>query len=194
MFSHLVTAAKGFLKRQDAEDASSDTTLDNNPKMARVTRRSSGAEKSEPESTVAVNGNGNSRQSIAGTKGGKNNKRQRSSAQENGVLDESQDGISGSEPAQKDSAEKGGHIRFGSEEPEIPEEIEAEKESEAGSQNQDEEEEDSDDDAPETVDNSAQLSKMKQQAQKREQARQRLVFLCYPFCQSHPNNVIEKST
>lgn len=179
MFSHLVTAAKGFLKRQDTEGASPDTTIDNDPKMARVTRRSNGAEKPKLDSTLATNGNGGSRPSNAGNKGGKNNKRRRSSIQDSedgDVPNESPDGISGSEPAQKDSSAKGGHIRFGSEEPEFPEEIETEKVSEAGSQNQDEEEEDSDDDAPETVDNSAQLSKIKLQAQKREQARQRLVF------------------
>lgn len=184
MFSHLVTAAKGFLKRQDTEGASPDTTIDNDPRMARATRQSNGAEKPEHQRSPAANGNGVSRPSSAGNKGGKNNKRRRSSIQDpedKSVPDESTDGISGSKPAQKDSSAKGGHIRFGSEEPESPEIETEEKVSEAGSQNQDEEEDDdSDDDAPETVDNSAQLSKIKLQAQKREQARQRLVSWSIP--------------
>ncbi|GKZ62529.1 hypothetical protein AnigIFM49718_009948 [Aspergillus niger] len=62
------------------------------------------------------------------------------------------------------------HFRFDSEEPEIPEVAAVEDTTEA-QQDQDDESSD-DDEAPETVDNSAQLSKMRMEAKKQERARQ----------------------
>ncbi|RDW90422.1 uncharacterized protein DSM5745_02197 [Aspergillus mulundensis] len=62
------------------------------------------------------------------------------------------------------------HFRFDSEEPEVPQVAEPEAPVDA-QQEQNDEEDSSDDEAPETVDNSAQLSKMKLEARKREEAR-----------------------
>ncbi|KAI9369085.1 hypothetical protein BJX61DRAFT_536726 [Aspergillus egyptiacus] len=64
------------------------------------------------------------------------------------------------------------HFRFGSEEPEIPETAENTQQEEPTSAQQHDEEESSDDEAPETVDNSAELSRIKEEAKRREKARQ----------------------
>lgn len=68
---------------------------------------------------------------------------------------------------------KSNHLRFGSEEPVLLEETPAEI---PAAPNHDEEDEDSDDDAPEAIDNSAQLLKIKEQAKKQETAKQVYVF------------------
>ncbi|KAJ5805234.1 hypothetical protein N7474_011121 [Penicillium riverlandense] len=62
------------------------------------------------------------------------------------------------------------HMRFDSEEPELPEETQLEEISET--QNQIGDDDDSDDDAPEAIDNSAQLLKIKEHAKKLEAAKQ----------------------
>jgi hypothetical protein len=66
------------------------------------------------------------------------------------------------------------HMRFDSEEPELPEETQPEKVSEVPDQREDDD--DSDDDAPEAIDNSAQLLKIKEHAKKLEKARQMYVL------------------
>lgn len=182
MFSHLVTAAKGFLTRQDADEASPNSVTDNDSEMVTATRRGNVTGKPTTEDATngipGTNGKGESGSASAGKKVGQNNKRRRSSAQDSedeDAQDESPNGKMELKQEQKVSSGKGDHIRFGSEEPALLQEVETENASEAGSQNQGEDEESSDDDAPETINNSAQLSKIKLQAQKREQARQRLV-------------------
>lgn len=186
MFSHLVTAAKGFLTRQDAGEASPNSATDNHSKMVTTTRRGKIAEEpttaNATNGTAVTNGKGKSGSARTGKKAGQNNKRRRGSVQDSedeNAQDKSPNGTTESKQEQKGSPGKGGHIRFGSEEPALQHEVEMENVSEPGSQNQDEDEdedeESSDNEAPETIDNSAQLSKIKLQAQKREQARQRSV-------------------
>ncbi|KAL2872721.1 uncharacterized protein BJX67DRAFT_340204 [Aspergillus lucknowensis] len=78
------------------------------------------------------------------------------------------------EDAKEDTAPEpaaGKHFRFDSEEPVLPESVGPEEPVAAHQENQDGEDS-SDDEAPETVDNSAQLSKIKLEAKKRERARQ----------------------
>lgn len=188
MFSHLVTAAKGFLTRQDAGEASPNSVTDNHSKMVTTTRRGNIA--GEPTTanvtngTPVTNGKGKSGPARTGKKAGQNNKRRRGSVQDSEDEDaqgESPNGTRESKEEQKGSPGKGGHIRFDSEEPALQHEVETENVSEPGSQNQDEDEGSSDDEAPETIHNSAQLSKIKLQAQKREQARQRSVNSCSLF-------------
>lgn len=176
MFSHLVTAAKGLFTRQDAEEdhptKSSAPTTDNEPKMV-TTRRGGAKAKDAAEETNGMpvaNGNVNT-----GKMDGQKNKRQRSDSE---VSEDAQDEsrIEGSESKQEQTgaSEKKNHIRFGSEEPELPEEI---QEEEVPADNQEDDDESSDDDAPEAITNSAQLSKIKLEAQRQEKLRQRLVSL-----------------
>lgn len=68
------------------------------------------------------------------------------------------------------------HLRFDSEEPAGSEETQLEEAPQDVSREDEDEDEESDDDAPETVDNSAQLLKVKEQAKKQEKARQLYVF------------------
>ncbi|GKZ17067.1 hypothetical protein AbraIFM66951_006021 [Aspergillus brasiliensis] len=74
-------------------------------------------------------------------------------------------------PSAASAAKK--HFRFDSEEPEMPDvaDVEDTTEAQQNAENQDDESSD-DDEAPETVDNSAQLSKMRMEAKKQERARQ----------------------
>lgn len=199
MFSQLVTAAKGLLTRQDAEEAHSTqpnttTTTENKPKMV-TTRRGNVATKDTagPESndTPVANGKRESGTVSAGKKGGQNKKRRRSNnttETAEDAHDESPNGTSGIEEGTESKQDQPGppgkknHIRFGSEEPALPEDLQAENATETGQENQEEDEESSDDDAPEMINNSAQLSKIKSEAQKQEKARQRsVIFLPFSF-------------
>lgn len=71
-------------------------------------------------------------------------------------------------------APKTKHFRFDSEEPELPVEMETEV-PEPQQKDQDNEDSSDDDEAPEAIDNSAEMSKIRLEARKREQARQMLV-------------------
>jgi U3 small nucleolar RNA-associated protein 16 len=75
--------------------------------------------------------------------------------------------------------EKKNHFRFDSEEPELPETLPEETAEEPMQEDEDEDEDSDDDDAPEAIDNSAQLLKMKEQAKKREAANQLYVLITY---------------
>lgn len=166
MFSHLVTAAKGLLTRHDPDDPTKHTTTtDNEPKMV-TTRRGNKASEAGTNGTPPANGKMNT-----GKKDGQSNKRRRSETE---VSEDAQgeSEVEGSDSKQEHTApEKKGHIKFGSEEPELPEEIPTEQ---APADNQ-EDDESSDDDAPEAIDNSAQLSKIKSETQKQERIKQRSV-------------------
>jgi len=178
MFSHLVTAAKGLLTRHNADEANPakpTATTDNEPKMVTTRRGNKTAVEPEINGTPVANGKINT-----GKKNGQSNKRRRSETE---VSEDAQDEseVERSESKQEQAApEKKGHIKFGSEEPELLEEIPIE---EAPVGNQEDDEESSDDDAPEAIDNSAQLSKIKLEAQKQEKLRQRSVasFFSFPF-------------
>lgn len=166
MFSHLVTAAKGLLTRHNPDDLTKPTaTTDNEPKMVTTRRGNKAAAEAQPNGKTVANGKVNT-----GKKDGQSNKRRRSETEgSEDAQDKSE--VEGSESKQEQTApEKKGHIKFGSEEPELPEEIPTE---EAPADNQEDDDESSDDDAPEAIDNSAQLSKIKLEAQKQEKIRQR---------------------
>ncbi|PLB47866.1 hypothetical protein P170DRAFT_476526 [Aspergillus steynii IBT 23096] len=64
------------------------------------------------------------------------------------------------------------HFRFDSEEPEIPLDTPAEENTETPQEKEDSDDDSSDDEAPEAIDNSAQLSKIRSEAKKLEQAKQ----------------------
>ncbi|KAJ5699343.1 hypothetical protein N7536_002356 [Penicillium majusculum] len=166
MFAHLVTAAKGLFTRQSEEQESQPAgTSATNSKMVTATRRGDVA----PE--IA---SGKRKAHSAGaskTEDQQTKRRRRSDPKATGT---DQDATKPT-PAEKstvigDKAPAGKKIRFGSEEPE-PVETQPEEISETPTQD-DDGEDDSDDDAPETIDNSAQLLKMKEQAKKQEAAKQ----------------------
>ncbi|KAJ5501003.1 hypothetical protein N7527_012124 [Penicillium freii] len=165
MFAHLVTAAKGLFTRQPEEQESQLAgTSATNSKMVTATRRGDVA----PE--IA---SGKRKAHSAGaskTEDQQTKRRRRSDPKATGT---DQDATK-STPAEKsivigDKAPAGKKIRFGSEEPEP---VEAQPEEISETPTQDDDEDDSDDDAPETIDNSAQLLKMKEQAKKQEAAKQ----------------------
>ncbi|KAL4974813.1 U3 snoRNA associated-domain-containing protein [Aspergillus desertorum] len=93
---------------------------------------------------------------------GSNKRRKRSSIKATGKVVR--------EDTQEEAAPKK-HFRFDSEEPVWPEVMESELLVDKQQENQGDEEDSSDDEAPETVDNSAQLSKIKLETKKRKEAR-----------------------
>ncbi|KAL5340727.1 hypothetical protein BJX70DRAFT_387099 [Aspergillus crustosus] len=176
MLSQFVTAAKEilFAGQQSNTDSTKPTTKSEKtaiaPKPRMVTTRQSAVqvvipvENFELSGSTETNGkrkseNENVSSTDSDTQG--NKRRKRSS-------------IKTVEEVKADTQEEeapGKHMRFDSEEPDVPENVEIEIPVAAPQQNQDEEDS-SDDEAPETVDNSAQLSRIKEEAKKREQARQ----------------------
>ncbi|KAJ5822508.1 U3 snoRNA associated [Penicillium robsamsonii] len=165
MFAHLVTAAKGLFTRQPEEEESQSTgTSATNSKMVTTTRRgnvtpetASGKRKAQSASATK-------------TEDQQTKRRRRSDPKATGA---DQDATKHT-PAEKSSvngekAPANKKIRFGSEEPEP---IETQPEEISETPTQDDDEDDSDDDAPETIDNSAQQLKMKEQAKKQEAAKQ----------------------
>ncbi|KAJ5325791.1 hypothetical protein MYU51_001243 [Penicillium brevicompactum] len=163
MLAQFVTAAKGLFTRHHEEHPDPDTVNPTNIEMVTSTRRG------EVAPNMSANGKRKTRPASAGKPDGQETKRQRSKPQ---TTNKSADISSDSEkPSDVNaaSAPAGNKIRFGSEEPE-PIDTQPEEIPEASME--DEEDEDSDDDAPETINNSAQLSKMKEQAKKQEAARQ----------------------
>ncbi|KAK2793309.1 hypothetical protein FQN51_001305 [Onygenales sp. PD_10] len=93
----------------------------------------------------------------------------------NGQLDSPVSEVKQSEEGSESNA-KSTHMRFGSEEPEAEVNGDRKEETpveEAPKEIMETEDEDSDDEAPETVDNAAQLRKLKEAAKKEEQAKQR---------------------
>ncbi|PYH36130.1 uncharacterized protein BO87DRAFT_375143 [Aspergillus neoniger CBS 115656] len=173
--------------------SSSGAPSENTSKMVTATRqRKFPAEKQQSSTEPEVNGsNGKRKSEPVGAEPtetqSKNKRRKRSSLE--ATTQESQSKPSSNkkskkmtesteEPEQQQEEEKKPsaapapkkHFRFDSEEPEIPEVAAIEETTEA---QQDEDDDSSDDDeAPETVDNSAQLSKMRMEAKKQERARQ----------------------
>lgn len=164
MFNHLVTAAKGLFTRHPEEEPSNSVDSSAHPKMVTATRRG------DITPDKAVSGKRKSRPTSAGKPDGQETKRKRSNPM---TTDTSANAANGTPEETSNmngpNAPAGKKIRFGSEESEAietqPEEI-----TETPKENSDDE--DSDDDAPETFDNSAQLSKMKEQAKKHEAAKQ----------------------
>ncbi|KAL4785205.1 hypothetical protein BJX76DRAFT_347246 [Aspergillus varians] len=178
MFSQIVTAAKGILFAEKISNINSNiaTTKPEEPATATnskmVTTRRSAVQVVIPTGNTGVNRSlelnakrkpedtATTRPETQGSK-----RRKRSSIQI--VEQETQE----TQEDMKEEAAPKKHFRFGSEEPELPEAAEPEVPVDAQQENQNEEES-SDDEAPETIDNSAQLSRIKAEAKKREKARQ----------------------
>ena len=164
MFANLVTAAKGLFTRQPEEQESQSAGTSANSKMVTATRRGNVA----PETSGKRKAQS---ASASKTEDQQTKRRRRSDPKATGT---DQDATKHT-PAEASSlngekAPANKKIRFGSEEPE-PLEAQPEEISETPIQD-DDEEDDSDDDAPETIDNSAQQLKMKEQAKKQEAAKQ----------------------
>ncbi|KGO73882.1 U3 snoRNA associated [Penicillium italicum] len=165
MFAHLVTAAKGLFTRQPEEqEFPSAGTSATNSKMVTATQRGDAA----PE--IASGKRKAHSASASKTENQQTKRRRRSDPKATGTDEDATKPT----PAEKSSVigktPAGKKIRFDSEEPE-PVETQPEEISETPTQD-DDDEDDSDDDAPETIDNSAQLLKIKEQAKKQEAAKQ----------------------
>lgn len=149
MFSHLVTAAKGLFAQNEQEPDTLTT-------MVSATRRGVvGAAKSATE--PATNGKRKAESATTKKAEGQQAKRRK------------RDSLEATETT-PDGQDQTKHRRFDSEEPELPEETQPEEISETP--NLKEDDDDSDDDAPEAIDNSAQLLKIKEHAKKLEVAKQ----------------------
>lgn len=186
MFSNFVTAAKGLFARSESEDtladpagASAATTSD----MVTATRR--GTVTSHPTEKPIINGAAKQgkRKAQPVTAEKMNNKqskrRKRNSLEaENTIMEDNTPDAGSDSASDEDSAPKK-HFRFGSEDPE-PTVSETQPESKPDQDEDEDEDSDSDDDAPETIDNSAQLLKIKEQARKQEKAKQQYVFHRFP--------------
>ncbi|KAJ5604504.1 U3 snoRNA associated [Penicillium lagena] len=157
MFSHLVTAAKGLFARNEQE--SDDLTT-----MVSATRQGVvGAAKSATEPAM----NGKRKAESATTKKAEGQQTKRRKRDSLGATETTTDGQDQTPTAPSAQTK---HMRFGSEEPELPQETQPEEIPETS--NQKEDDDDSDDDAPEAIDNSAQLLKIKEHAKKLEVAKQ----------------------
>ncbi|KAL5001251.1 U3 snoRNA associated-domain-containing protein [Aspergillus recurvatus] len=181
MLSQIVTAAKGILfPEQNANSNSTVTTTESNedssatkPKMV-TTRRSAAFQAVSPTGdaetgeTLELNGKRKSDNATPATspetQGNKRRKRSSIKATEEVVKEEAK------EDTKVEAAPKK-HFRFDSEEPVLPEVTGSDVVVDVQQEKKNDEEDSSDDEAPETVDNSAQLSKIKLEAKKREEAR-----------------------
>ncbi|KAL6237330.1 hypothetical protein BDW75DRAFT_238462 [Aspergillus navahoensis] len=179
MLSQIVTAAKGILFPELYANSNSTiaTTVPNEnssatkPKMV-TTRRSaafqavSPTDDAETSGTLEMNGKRKSDNATPATspetQGNKRRKRSSIKATEEVVKATEEDTKEGAAPKK--------HFRFDSEEPVLPEVTGSEVMVDATQEKQNDDDS-SDDEAPETVDNSAQLSKIKLEAKKREEAR-----------------------
>lgn len=196
MFSHIVTAAKGlFARQEDDEDKldSSNTTsttstspIGREAKMVTATRRrnletsptTSGDNKGV---STSANGKRKPESTSAGKSESQHNKRRKRSSLEAAEEPERElptesamvESDSKREVAQA-PASKTKHFRFDSEEPELPVGMETEA-PEPQQKDPDNEDSSDDDEAPEAIDNSAQMSKIRLEAKKQERARQMLV-------------------
>ncbi|KAE8350108.1 U3 snoRNA associated-domain-containing protein [Aspergillus coremiiformis] len=195
MFSQIVTAAKGLFTRQDTDEAHSQkspTTLSENniarkPRMVTATRRrkiSNTLPEEEPEINGQQEVNGKRKSGPAGSgkmETQRNKRRKRTSLEaaqenENGTPEEPSEDTKNTDSKKEEEKPAPGakkHFRFDSEEPDVPLDIQVEETAETEQAKEDSNDDSSDDDdAPEVVDNSAQLSKIKSDAKKLEKARQ----------------------
>ncbi|PYI08281.1 hypothetical protein BO78DRAFT_311079 [Aspergillus sclerotiicarbonarius CBS 121057] len=194
MFSQIVTAAKGLFSRQDSDEASlpnlhsnsgstsSTSSGANTPKMVTATRqRKFAATEPNANGSAETNGKRKSEPVVAEpTETTQINKRRKRSSLEAAQEPESKPSskksktTEKSEPKQEEQSSAPvpkKHFRFDSEEPELPE-VAAEETTETRQEVEDSEDDSDDDEAPETVDNSAQRSKIKLEAKKQERAKQ----------------------
>ncbi|KAL4876076.1 hypothetical protein BJY04DRAFT_210847 [Aspergillus karnatakaensis] len=175
MLSQLVTAAKGllFAEKDSNHDATQTSTESGNASIASkskmVTTRQSAVQVVIPVKDAGVNGSAE----ISSKRKSENESATLSSSETQGNKRRKRSSIKVVEEVREESKEAapGKHMRFDSEEPEMPEAADVEASVDAQQKAHDDEDS-SDDEAPETVDNSAQLSRLKSEAKKREQARQ----------------------
>jgi U3 small nucleolar RNA-associated protein 16 len=160
MFAHLVTAAKGLFARPENSDSADSNMVTTRrgevaPELANGKRKTNKADEQQT-------------------------KRRRKSDPTDMEIGDASD-VPAASNANEDKApvEKKNHFRFDSEEPELPETLPEETAEEPMQEDEDEDEDSDDDDAPEAIDNSAQLLKMKEQAKKREAANQLYVLITY---------------
>lgn len=193
MFSQFVTAAKGLFARQESEDTTADpadTNASTTPKMVTATRQRV-VQPELPSEEPVTNG-------VAVAKGGKrkaqgtstvkpdtkqSKRRKRDSLEATEAINDDaaidtleQTDKKGKKNLQVPESAPKNHFRFGSEEPVMPEEPLPQATPEVS--NNDEEDDSDDDDAPEAIDNSAQLLKMKEQAKR--QARTKQLYVSFP--------------
>ena len=177
MFSNIVTAAKGLFVRHESQDTLADSAGASD--MVTATRR--GTFTSNPTEEPTINGTPKQgkRKAQSVTTESKNanqsKRRKRNSLEaENATIeDTASDAVNESGADEADPAPKK-HLRFGSEDPE-PSFPETQLAPVSAQPEQDEEDSDSDDDAPEAINNSAQLLKIKEQARKQEMVKQQYV-------------------
>lgn len=170
MFSHFVTAAKGLFTQSESEENLADpagahaastsemttpvdrpTSVDDTPEIHKSNGTASQSKRKANSGNVEK---GDKQQS----------KRRKRTSLEVPETDEDES-MESTEETTANVPKK--HFRFGSEEPVAPAAMPVEI-----PQSNEDSDEDSDDDAPETIDNSAQLMKMKEQAKKQEKAKQ----------------------
>ncbi|RHZ51332.1 uncharacterized protein CDV56_103700 [Aspergillus thermomutatus] len=195
MFSHIVTAAKGLFARQEVDEAkreSSNTTsaastspIGREAKMVTATRRrnletSSTASGDRKGVSTPANGKRKPESTSSGKPESQHNKRRKRSSleaaeePERELSTETSSAMVESVPKREEvqaPAAKKKHFRFDSEEPELPVEMETEV-PEPQQKDQGTEDSSDDDEAPEAIDNSAQMSKIRLEAKKQERARQ----------------------
>ncbi|KAF7587525.1 hypothetical protein BBP40_007084 [Aspergillus hancockii] len=193
MFSQIVTAAKGLFTRQESDErylkksknaltAPSESTIASKPKMATATRRRKISDIQPEEETQIneqqeMNGKRKSGPASAGkteTRGNKRRKRtslEAAQESESGIPEETAEDVKETDSKEEEKAAPSAmkHFRFDSEDPELPLETQVE---ETQQPEEDKSDESDDDDAPEMVDNSAQLSKIRSEAKKLERAKQ----------------------
>ncbi|KAJ0422779.1 U3 snoRNA associated-domain-containing protein [Aspergillus carlsbadensis] len=178
MLSQLVTAAKNLIFPENSADVESNTaattpekTASSNQKMVTTRRQSAiqvvvSAQEAAADASPEVNGKRKSETTATTT----NEETPRNKRRKRTTITAVEEEV---KPAAKEEPAPKKHFRFDSEEPEpvLPESAEQEVPESVQAENQDVDDS-SDDEAPETVDNAAQLAKIKSEVKKREQAKQ----------------------
>ncbi|KAL4754721.1 hypothetical protein BDW72DRAFT_166040 [Aspergillus terricola var. indicus] len=179
MLSQIVTAAKGILFPEQNSYGNSTTattepneTLPTRKSKMVTTRRSAAFQAVSPTEDAEMSGslelNGKRKPdnaTVARSPETQGKKRRKRSS-----IEATEDMVETKEDIKQRKAPKK-HFRFDSEEPVLSEVAESELPVDAQQEKRNDDEDSSEDEAPETVDNSTQLSKMKLEAKKREEAR-----------------------
>lgn len=191
MFSQIVTAAKGLFARQESEDTTADpadTNASTTSRMVTATRQRV-VQPEQPSQDPVTNGMAKSgKRKAQGTSTVKpdikqSKRRKHDSLEATEAINDDaaidtleQTDKKGKKNLQSPESPPKNHFRFGSEEPAMPEEPLPQATPEVS--NNDEEDDSDDDDAPEAIDNSAQLLKVKEQAKRQEKTKQ--LYVSFP--------------
>jgi U3 small nucleolar RNA-associated protein 16 len=185
MLSQIVTAAKNLIFPENSANIESNTaattpdkTAVANPKMVTTRRQSAiqvviSAQETAANASPEVNGKRKSEITTTTT----NEETPRNKRRKKTTIRTVEEEV---KPTAKEESAPKKHFRFDSEEPEpiLPEPAEQEVPGTVQAENRDVDDS-SDDEAPETVDNAAQLAKIKSEAKKREQAKQLFVSISF---------------